>query len=822
MWRRVLAEGLSFALAIGLCFSGNFTLYEAQGAGDAAVEAQSEIEQEDREVREQLEAETEGEYGEEPTDFSWLEELAEEEMEQEALSAEVFSSGEMEVLSEEEAAAKADRVFEAVEEELSGVSESVEPAEETPVEEGQTFTEETPSDEAGEFTDEIFADEAEVFTEEVPAEPEATAVFEEDPEPEPEENLEVFPEDDASTEETEEEAVFSSGDESFGDGEQEDLSGTSQTTLQASSGDDITDSLNRLLYQVKDYATDAKPYKVIIPPGSYQITGTICTYSNIHLYAVGATIKKTSDKKQILLRLGCSESSAGGYSGYRNVTIEGGTWDCNYASCKNKEAAGGFVGFRIGHATNVTVKNVTFLNNLKSHFLEFAGVKNAKVTGCRFSGYWTPYELGGQECIQIDACEDNIFPGYQPFDGTVCENIVIQGNTFENVFAGVGSHSMMFNKPYKNITITGNTFRNIKKRAVWCLNYQNSSVTNNVMQNVGGGVYVSSIYGKNTHLDVGQKASSSQNQNTQNVVVSGNKISVAKSGYIGGSYWRSFGVQVLGEKVTNASYAAPRGNYLIRGVTVKNNSITGPGNGIRLLLARNCTVTGNKITLSKPEQFTNFGIYLGASRLNTVQSNQVSGTRNVGIYLYNGGSSYKITSTGNKVAKNTVKSGNADGILLDAGSNNTTVNGNSCTGNKKRGIAILQSTGISLTSNQVTSNKSYGIYAYKSSIKTQKKNVMQKNGTAYAMYMKSCKGKTQSLKNITASKIRKTSKKVTGKALGGKTITLKRNKKKLGSAQIGKKGAYTIKMKKQKKGTVLTLTVKDKYQNSVILQKKVV
>ena len=89
--------------------------------------------------------------------------------------------------------------------------------------------------------------------------------------------------------------------------------------------------------------------------------------------------------------------------------------------------AGGFVGFRIGHANNVTVKNVTFLNNLKSHFLELAGVKDATVTGCTFRGYWKEYEGGGQECIQLDACLDYIFPGYQPFDGAVCENVLIEG-----------------------------------------------------------------------------------------------------------------------------------------------------------------------------------------------------------------------------------------------------------------------------------------------------------------------------------------------------------------------------------------------------------
>ena len=50
-------------------------------------------------------------------------------------------------------------------------------------------------------------------------------------------------------------------------------------------------------------------------------------YSNIYLYAEGATITKTSPRKEILLRLGDTQKSAGGYEGYRNITIDGGTWD---------------------------------------------------------------------------------------------------------------------------------------------------------------------------------------------------------------------------------------------------------------------------------------------------------------------------------------------------------------------------------------------------------------------------------------------------------------------------------------------------------------
>ena len=279
-------------------------------------------------------------------------------------------------------------------------------------------------------------------------------------------------------------------DDGFSDGDVETFSAEDadqfrenmqELVLNVQDREDITVKLNTLLAQARDRATDEKQCKVIVPPGNYTLTGTLHMYSNIYLYAEGATITKTSPRKEILLRLGDTQKSAGGYEGYRNITIDGGTWDSNYECVEDKGGPGGFVGFRIGHATNVTVKNVTFLNNLKSHFLELAGVKNAEITGCTFRGYWKEFTGGGQECIQLDACMPRIFPGYLPYDGSVCENIVIKDNTFEDVFAGIGSHSMMFDKPYKNITISNNRFNNLKKRAIWCLNYQDTVVTGNTI-----------------------------------------------------------------------------------------------------------------------------------------------------------------------------------------------------------------------------------------------------------------------------------------------------------------------------------------------------
>ena len=449
-------------------------------------------------------------------------------------------------------------------------------------------------------------------------------------------------------------------DDGFSDGDVETFSAEDadqscenmqELVLNVQDGEDITVKLNTLLAQARDKATDEKQCKVIVPPGNYTLTGTLHMYSNIYLYAEGATITKTSPRKEILLRLGDTQKSAGGYEGYRNITIDGGIWDSNYECVEDKGGPGGFVGFRIGHATNVTVKNVTFLNNLKSHFLELAGVKNAEITGCTFRGYWKEFTGGGQECIQLDACMPRIFPGYLPYDGSVCENIVIKDNTFEDVFAGIGSHSMMFDKPYKNITISNNRFNNLKKRAIWCLNYQDTVVTGNTMTNVGGGVYVRSVYTRNAHTVSGQEVSPEGNQYAENILIADNQITVLEPTVIDGKQWNGYGIWITGEvslgsagetipsedddpenTANPTTNGIPVGRYIIRGVTARNNTISGNCDGIKFSLAEDCSCRGNTVRLSDSHTYNNVGISVAKGSNIRVSYNNLSGGNGYGIY----------------------------------------------------------------------------------------------------------------------------------------------------------------------------------------------
>lgn len=660
--------------------------------------------------------------------------------------------------------------------------------------------------------------------------------------------------------------------EDFSDGEASpgDLGTACQVeTLDVEDGADITAPLNTLFLQLKDKATDETPYKIVIPPGNYELTDTLCMYSNMYLYARGATITKTSTTKHLILRLGNTKESEGGYDGYRNIVIDGGTWDYNYQCVEGKDEPGGFVGFCIGHANNVTFKNATFLNNLKSHFLEFGGVKNAKITNCTFHGYYKNYVEGGQECIQIDCCTDegNVFPQYMPYDGTTCEDFVIDGNVFDDVFAGVGSHSMMSGKTYKRITVTNNTFSNVKKRCISFMNYEDSVAENNVMTNVGIGVDITAA-GKNTHQTPGYTGGPDVVKD-RNICVSGNYISLARTSNIGGIAWICSGVHIAGYNM-KAQGVIPKGIYPVKGVTVEDNQISGYGNGISISFGDTSTITDNQIKVKKTSAYSNLGIYSQDSRKNTIQKNVVSGTANAGIYLsdstYASGAGQKnfvstntVTGTGgdgiylqsvnntSSAEKNTVKSAGGSGIHVKSGKNISVIS-NICSSNKEHGTKIeytaggiraknnrLLSNGKSgillwkaktaeISGNRTEKNKGNGIYACASVIPVMKSNTFIGNAKNQALYAKDCKGwksmDRPSFKTITAK-----SKTVTGTAAGSQNVTIYmvRSGKsvRLGAATVNKKKQFTVKIKPQKKNTPLRIVSKDRYGNAVTMDYKV-
>ena len=146
------------------------------------------------------------------------------------------------------------------------------------------------------------------------------------------------------------------------------------------------------------------------------------------------------------------------------------------------------------------------------------------------------------------------------------------------------------------------------------------------------------------------------------------------------------------------------------------------------------------------------------------------------------------------------------------------VKSNRLVSNGKSGILLWKSKATEVSGNTVAKNKGNGIYGYGSVISAMKSNAFSGNGKTQAVYMKGCKGWTNidrpSCKKITAQ-----STSVTGSAAGGRNVIVyaQRSGKsiRLGYAAVNKKKQFTVKIKKQKKNTVLKIVSKDKYANTV-------
>ena len=439
---------------------------------------------------------------------------------------------------------------------------------------------------------------------------------------------------------------------------------------------------------------------------------------------------------------------------------------------------------------------------------------------------------------------------------------MIDGNVFEDVFTGLGTHSMMSGKTYKRITVTNNTFHNVKKRCIRFMNYEDSTAENNTMVNVGNGVDISSV-SSNTHQTPGYDDGPDMLKN-RNLRVAGNYISLARTTSIGGIAWICSGIKVSGYNMKKDGAVLPKKIYPVKGVTIEDNQISGYGNGISMSLTDTDTVTDNQVTMKKTSSYSNFGIYAQDSRGSVISRNTVSGTANTGIYLsgsvYAAGSEQRnlveqntvsgaggdgiylqSVNTSSTAQKNTVKSAAGSGIRVNAGKNNNVL-GNTCLSNKNHGVKIEYVVGrVRVKSNRVTSNaksgillwkskvsevsgnraeknRGNGVYAYASVIPVMKKNTFCENGKVQAVYVKSCKGWT-GINRPSCRTVTSRSTAISGTASGSQTVIAyaRRSGKqtKLGVSSVNKKKQYVIKIKKQKKNTALKLVSKDKYGNTV-------
>lgn len=498
--------------------------------------------------------------------------------------------------------------------------------------------------------------------------------------------------------------------------------------------EDAEDGLQEALDYIYKRNTEDKPWTIVVPAGEYIIDNTLNIYSNTTLdLSAGVTLEREASFESTLIRFGRQEDIDGGYDvsgydAYQNVTIIGSK--NNYAVLDGSAAEAALL--RFAHANNVTIQYVEFTNVTKAHHAEFAGCNNVLIDSCKFSAYNPQGEEDGNnhEALQIDILmkDNDHFPNYPEYDGTMNQNITITNNTFENLNRGVGCHSGQVGKYMKNIKISNNTFTNINGYAIVATNFVNSNISNNKITNCGSGIYFRHITSEQINYYAGDSSSVNTNMNS---VISNNTISLISTTFEEDDRG-IYGIRVYGEVLSAKTNGIVKGDYRVSNIKITGNTISSTtfANGVWLQGVMNSTVQNNTVTYKISSLNTSKecdGVKLEASTNNTLSGNEVYDNSKEAVVRY--GFHIKDASNNNTIKSSVVQNVAQSGIYLIS-STGCTVSSNSITNPGEFGIYLSTKADASITSNAISGSGSNGIYLnYTSNSSTVDSNKIQNSGS---------------------------------------------------------------------------------------------
>jgi parallel beta-helix repeat protein len=414
------------------------------------------------------------------------------------------------------------------------------------------------------------------------------------------------------------------------------------------------------------------------------MTGTNGKYKNVDDYNSSSLIK--------------------GYSGFKNITVIGGTF---IGSNTNEGSI-----IRMFHATNITLNGVTLKGGACAHQMEVCAINKFYVKNCSFMDNGKSADdtdnFEKQEALQMDIpVSDKVFP-HAYLDGTPMKNVEITGCTFKNVARGVGSHTLLLGAYHENIKINNNTFDNVLEESIITLNYDNCEIKNNTIKNCGGGIVVQNF--KSTPQSMvttcfnGKTKFKGTFRYNMHTVISDNNIKLKYAPTCDyGNGITVYGYNQLKDEKGGDGKTIPAGNYYISGITITKNTITTAGHGIRLTCARNCTVKNNVVkgkgfSNKDPEKEKYDGVLVEHYSKNiTVQNNKLSNMTRDGIFVQDqssvkGLSNNKITGCNQRgiafydrsqctgaIKNNIIKKCNGGGILVSTDTTTKAISYNTIT-----------------------------------------------------------------------------------------------------------------------------------------------
>ena len=488
----------------------------------------------------------------------------------------------------------------------------------------------------------------------------------------------------------------------------------------------IQDALSTAAQQ----GSESNIIRVTVEPGEYTLDYTLFIYGNTWLKLNGVTLSRGAWCEN-MLRTGDNDSTDYGVTGYyyKNITIEGGTFD-GKLDIQNTM-------LKIVHAKNFVMKNVTVKNNKNAHMMEVAAVDGFTAEGCGFYNQVMTSSNGSYEAIQLDVLKYGNIGGCRSED--LCmKNVLVENCVFDNVPRGVGSHTAVHNNPHDTLIIRNNTFTNIGSVAVQTLGWTNCSITNNTIDsapraiavysivNEGYGTILPSVFAAEGNTE--QHFSDEYKAVKSNILVANNLIT--NSGIIDDRYasYEKAAINVLGSKVvSSATYSGgsgglPVGEYPCDTVTVKNNLIySKSGSGVRVEHSKNISIDSNVMFLTQTAAPPNYygvvlrdgvnpanitknyiqnaavnGIQIDSCLVNYITGNEIIGTGKYGIGTY--------ASTLGLISNNDVRNTKTEGIsILNSSKVNTGISANRVSGTGS-GIHIESKSSVKLIEKNLTYN----------------------------------------------------------------------------------------------------------------------
>ncbi|WP_408072089.1 right-handed parallel beta-helix repeat-containing protein [Butyrivibrio sp. JL13D10] len=496
---------------------------------------------------------------------------------------------------------------------------------------------------------------------------------------------------------------------------------------------------------------------------SISINGCSLKNNNQTIDLGGNTVTGTSGA----MFFSADSSAAGGYDVYHDITIKNGTIQ------RSTDSTHGLV--IIGHTTNVTFENVTFIGGKDGHMLEFGACKNIIVKNCTFKDgrYSNSDDKGEYEALTFDAAHTGNFP-ILPSDDTACEDVIIDSCTFSNVRRAIGAHRIIKGHLFDNITIVNCKFNNITGTAIEAVGFTNAKIEDNTFSKVQFGIDCKPS-SKNIISNPG--AYDSHN------VISNNTIELVQS-----NSKTPCGVRISGTDKSNK----------IGDFTVSKITVTGP---------HAYAVYAGDVTNSTISDVTSSGASINGIRVErssgvTVFANNISKTKSHGIML--------LSSSDDFVEGNTISNAKTHGIALESSTNETII-GNTITKPKKQGINLNKKSTCTLVAENKIVKAKYGINCEDKKSKifsTYANNIKKSKGSAY-----SGKGTYFAADNAVISLKKGKGEKITTVGKSGSAKYSSEDKKiatvdKSGKINAKSKGTTTIIAKKGKYYAKIKVTVK--------------